>query len=232
MRSLVTNFIRRISRPATARVCPICRWQGRHFAPGGSAGKIRFDCRCPRCGSLERHRLAYFVATTVANLDFASVLHVAPERQLSEWLRTVSHEYLSIDLKSSAMARMDITCLPLPDKSRTLVWVSHVLEHVVDDKKAISEIYRVLAAGGMALVQVPIWRTRTYEDLTINTPSARLEAFFQEDHVRLYGVDIVERFSEAGFLPTVFRAQDFGPELVTRHGLSFASTNEVFLFRK
>ena len=35
--------------------CPICSWSGREFEPGGLAG--RRNRMCPRCGSLERHRM-------------------------------------------------------------------------------------------------------------------------------------------------------------------------------
>jgi len=218
-------------RPAR-RTCPICNWSGRQFAPGGASNKRRFDSRCPRCGSVERQRLAYMVATRCRTLDYSRVLHVAPERELSKWLRSMSQQYLSIDLYSRAMARMDITALDLDDNSQTLVWVSHVLEHVADDRKAIAEIHRVLAPRGVAFIQVPIWRIETFEDFTVSTPEERLSKFFHLTHVRLYGLDITDRFEAAGFSSEIYRAQDFGPEPLLQYGLSFASTNEVFVFQK
>jgi predicted SAM-dependent methyltransferase len=99
---------------------------------------------------------------------------VAPEKELSKWLRSISTEYLSIDISAEAMAKMDITDLELEDNSQTLIWASHVLEHVVDDRKAIAELYRVLAPGGVAFIQVPIWRTQTFEDFNKSTPEERL----------------------------------------------------------
>ena len=214
------------------RECPICGWQGYKFAVGGASNKLRHDCRCPKCNSLERHRLAFMVCEKLNDLDFSTVLHVAPERALSDYLKAKSKNYLSIDLYSEAMAKMDITSLDLPDNSQSLIWISHVLEHVAGDSAAISEMHRVLRPSGAAFVQVPIWRTVTYEDFDIETPSDRLQQFYQPDHVRLYGLDIVDRFKSQGFDARVFRAQDFGPTLLLRHGLSFASTNEVFIFRK
>jgi SAM-dependent methyltransferase len=221
-----------LRKPQTARCCPICNWSGREFDAGGPPTKRRFDCRCPKCGSLERHRLAYLVATTRDNIDYSKVLHVAPELALENWLASKAREYLSIDLANRSMVAMDVTNLELDDNSKTLIWVSHVLEHVVDDKKAISEFWRVLAPDGLALVQVPIWTLRTIEDPSVSTPEKRLKKFYQSDHVRLYGLDITDRFEEAGFSSEIVRAQDFGPELLLKHGLSFASTDEVFLFRK
>jgi len=219
-------------RPQTIRRCPICSWHGRWFLPGGAANKRRFDCRCPNCASVERHRLAFLVAEKCTNLDFSSVIHVAPERELSIWLRSKSNKYLSIDLYSEAMAKMDITDLKLADNSQTLIWASNVLEHVEDDRRAIAEMYRVLVPNGVAYIQVPIWRAKTFEDYTIVSPEKRLEFFYQRDHVRLYGLDIVDRFGEVGFSSTIHRAQDFGPEVLLTNGLSFPSTNEVFVFQK
>lgn len=230
--SLAGRVKRIFSTLQTLRRCPLCGWSGRQFKLGGGRKKLRFDSRCPNCGSMERHRLAYLVAINCNNLDYSKVLHVAPEKELSKWLKSNSEEYLSIDLYSEAMAEMDITNLEIADNSKTLIWASHVLEHVVDDRKAISEMHRVLEPNGIAFVQVPIWPLKTFEDFTIVTPEERLKAFYQEDHVRLYGLDITERFEEAGFSSEIFRAQDFGPEALLEQGLSFASTNEVFVFQK
>jgi ubiquinone/menaquinone biosynthesis C-methylase UbiE len=160
------------------------------------------------------------------------VIHVAPEGELSKWLKSKSIKYLSIDLYNEAMTKMDITALRLEANSQTLIWASHVLEHVEDDRKAISELYRVLKPSGIAYIQVPIWRTKTFEDFSRKTPEERLELFYQRDHVRLYGLDIVDRFEKMGFSSTIHRAQDFGPVVLLTNGLSFPSTNEVFVFQK
>ena len=37
----------------------------------------------------------------------------------------------------------------------------------------------------------------------MDTPEARLQAFGQEDHVRLFGRDIVDRFAASGLVPLV-----------------------------
>jgi SAM-dependent methyltransferase len=220
------------NRFGSGRECPICGWQGYEFDLAGAANKVRFDCLCPSCGSLERHRLAYLVASKLDYLDFSAVLHVAPEEELTRYIKSRSNDYLSVDLFEGAMAKMDITALDLPDESKSLIWVSHVLEHVPDDEAAIAEMYRVLRTGGAAVVQVPIWRETTYEDFNITDPQARIKHFCQIDHVRLYGIDIVQRFEKGGFKVEVHRAQDLGPELMLKHNASFVSTNEVFVLRK
>jgi predicted SAM-dependent methyltransferase len=224
--------LRNLAAAKSVRQCPICDWSGRQFTPSGPPLKRRFDSRCPNCGSMERHRLAYLVAEERVALDCSNVIHVAPEKELSRWLRSKSDNYLSIDLYNEAMARMDLTDLDLEDNSQSLIWASHVLEHIVDDRKAISELYRVLTPRGVAFIQVPIWRMKTLEDLSKCSQQERLESFYQEDHVRLYGLDIMDRFQRIGFSSELHRAQDFGPEVLLRNGLSFASTDEVFVFQK
>ena len=219
--------------PTTKRTCPLCSWSGRQFELGGSYRKPRIDSRCPKCQSMERHRLVYMVATTKVELDYSAVLHVAPEPQLKKFLQSRAKDYLSIDLyESNVMAKMDITALELENDCKTLVWISHVLEHVEQDNMAISEIHRVLRTSGIAVVQIPIWRSETFEDFSITSEEERLHTFYQKDHVRLYGLDIVDRFKRAGFEVSVVRAQDFGPDKLIEHRLSFASTDEVFILRK
>lgn len=203
----------------------------------GAIQKRRFDSRCPRCQALERHRLArrvYLQLQSDGNLPHQHVatLHVAPEPCIQRWLQPDSVDYLSIDLYGPAMASMDLTNLALEDNRFSLLWCSHVLEHIPEDRKAIAEMSRVLAPGGVAIVQVPVWRANTYEDPSIVSDEGRLQAFYQRDHVRLYGLDIQERFCDAGFDVHVIRATDFGPHDLTRFGLSYASTNDVFVCRK
>ena len=87
---------------------------------------------------------------------------------------------------------MDITKIHWPDSSFDIIYCSHVLEHVPDDLKAIGEIFRVLIPGGWALIQVPISKKATLEDPSVTDPGERERLFWQNDHVRLYGLDIKE----------------------------------------
>jgi SAM-dependent methyltransferase len=48
-----------------------------------------------------------------------------------------------------------VTSIPFPDAYFNLVFCTEVLEHVKDDKLAASEISRVLAPGGLALISTP-----------------------------------------------------------------------------
>jgi len=65
----------------------------------------------------------------------------------------------------------------------------------------MSEIFRVLKKDGFAILQVPISSKlkNTYENASIKDPATREEAFGQQDHVRIYGADYVERLKNVGF---------------------------------
>jgi predicted SAM-dependent methyltransferase len=162
-----------------------------------------------------------------------SVLHVAPEACTQSWLQPRATSYVSVDLYNpAAMHQMDLCKLTFDDNTFSSIWCSHVFEHIETDDVAIAELFRVCRPGGTAVVQVPIWRVETYEDFSITAEEDRLREFYQRDHVRLYGLDIVDRFENAGFSGSIVRAQDFGPVMLTSESLSFASTNEVFLFKR
>ncbi|MEM6328870.1 MAG: class I SAM-dependent methyltransferase [Planctomycetota bacterium] len=232
MRKLKKWIAPRLLGLGNSRLCALCGWTGIFFMPDGEADKKRFDARCPTCGAVERHRLAFHVLMNELDLKDPVTLHVAPEKAITPHLKKISKDYLSVDLYSAAMRKMDVTHLELDDNSFTFIWCSHVLEHVPDDAKAISELFRVCAPGGQVLLQVPIWRTATHEDWSITTPEGRVEHFYQTDHVRLYGHDFQDRLEHAGFSVKVYRAHDYGPKTVVHQGMQFLSTNEVFIATK
>ncbi|MBA3370716.1 MAG: methyltransferase domain-containing protein [Thermoleophilaceae bacterium] len=110
-------------------------------------------------------------------------------------------DYLSVDIESSlADEKMDLTQLDLDDQSFDCSYCSHVLEHIQDDRAAMSELYRILRPGGWGLLVVPINQETTYENPTIVDPADRLEHFGQADHVRKYGRDFADRLRLVGFL--------------------------------
>jgi SAM-dependent methyltransferase len=51
----------------------------------------------------------------------------------------------------------DATAMPFPDGAFDRVIAAEVLEHIPDDQRALNEIARVLAPGGIAAVTVPSW---------------------------------------------------------------------------
>jgi len=104
----------------------------------------------------------------------------------------------------------DITHIPFPEASFDWVYCSHVLEHVPEDRRALSELLRVLKPGGQAVILVPLKGESTDEDPTVTDPMRREERFGQFDHVRQYGLDFVDRLQEAGFEVRVLRQETLG----------------------
>ena len=91
--------------------------------------------------------------------------------------------------------------MPFEDNFFDFILCNHVLEHIVDDTKAMKELYRVLKRKGTAILQVPInvGRDRTFEDNNITTKKERIEKFGQYDHVREYGLDYYKKLESIGF---------------------------------
>ena len=186
------------------RHCPICGYNG-DFAPYGVVP--RPDAMCPNCNSLERHRQFKLLFDRVKSLPSdASLLHFAPERAVTQFVRPLCSKYVTADLlRDDVDVKLDIEAIDLADRSFDRVICSHVLEHV-DDVVALAELLRILKPNGVALLMVPIvegWET-SYEDSTVTSERDRLVHFGQQDHVRRYGRDFRDRVRQAGFELTEF----------------------------
>lgn len=216
--------------------CPLCghTWDG--FAPAPN----RPDALCWRCGAHERHRaLGLLLFDRRPDLLEATtgLLHFAPEYCLQGPLRGAAarrgFRYVTGDLDPAGVdLQLDLTALELPDAAFDAVLCSHVLEHIPQDAQAMRELRRVTAPGGWCLVLVPLDldRTHTYEDPAVATPEARVAAFWQHDHVRLYAPDIADRLVAAGFDVAVLRpAELFGDAALRRHGV--LASDWMFLCR-
>jgi SAM-dependent methyltransferase len=139
------------------------------------------------------------------------MLHVAPEPCFeSRFRHLIGNGYLSADLFSETVdVKMDICDIRYPQDTFDIIYCSHVLEHVPDDQKAMSEFQRVLKQEGWAILLVPITAERTAEDPGITDPKERLRLFGKEDHVRCYGPDYVDRLRAASFKVSCVSPVDF-----------------------
>jgi len=217
--------------------CPLCRGRFRKLLASGLdlpvfreqhiiGGGYRRNSLCPRCHASDRERLIflYLKQKTTLFRDPAKVLHVAPERNLQRKLKNCSSiKYVSADLDSPlAQLRMDITHICLGANTFDIVICNHVLEHVPDDGKAMTEIFRVLRPGGWAILQVPISLTLgcTFENSSIRSPEERERLFGQHNHVRIYGQDYERRLQRAGFCVEKYSfVKDFGESKSEFYGL-------------
>ena len=166
---------------------------------------IRTNALCPGTLSLERHRLLWLYLNSNSNIEsqFLNVLHVAPEQVFFRKFKNFKNwTYTTTDLNSPlADIKADLCNLPFKDETYDLILCNHVLEHIIDDIKAMKEIYRVLKKGGKAILQVPLdmEKEKSYEDHTIINPKDRSKHFGQYDHVRIYGMDFFKKLSNIGF---------------------------------
>ena len=176
----------------------------RAFLPYGY-NKIRNNVLSPSTYSLERHRLLWLYLKNETSFFKAKlkVLHFAPESALMNKFKKLKNlSYDTVDLNSPiADIKADICDLPFLDNSYDFILCNHVLEHVIDDDKAMRELHRVLKKNGLGIFQVPIDYNRdtTFEDFSVINKKERNKLFGQYDHVRIYGLDFFDRLQKAGF---------------------------------
>lgn len=213
---------RRARHAGRAVGCPICG--GRYRAWIVADGKW-WNQVCPGCDSLPRQRLIWLwlQRETAFFRERARMLHVAPEAQMQRRFRGMRNlGYTSTDIASPlAGVHADLTAAPWPDASFDVIFCNHVLEHIPDDRTAIAELHRMMAPGGWGLALVPFRMDReTSEDPTITAAQDRLRAFGQEDHVRVYGRDYLERLAGGGFdVEYGIYASALGEGMTGYHGL-------------
>lgn len=197
----------------------------RKFLPYGY-GKQRENALSPGTLSLERHRQMWLYLQN--ETDFFSkkckVLHIAPEQEfLRKFKKMKNLDYISADLYSPIVdVKADILDLPFENESFDIIFCNHVLEHIVDDRKAMSEMFRVMKKGGWGIFQVPMKNSleKTYEDFTITDPKEKQKHFGQYDHVRWYGMDYFERLKSVGFEVDInFYSRTFSSEERKKYGL-------------
>lgn len=192
--------LKMIAFRGTKYYCPLCQANYAKFTPAGTPS--RPNAKCPVCGSLERHRLLWICIDQLQKTEILKtngrLLHIAPERCLAKRLAK-NYEYVSVDMYSSEVdVKVDITALCFSDEYFDSIICNHVLEHIQDDRKALSELFRVLKYGGWGSIQVPIKGEKTQED-PFTTPLERERLYGQRDHVRQYGEDFKLRLQNAGF---------------------------------
>lgn len=176
-------------------------------------GGKREKCICPLCGSNDRERWLHHVLFQEVQMNDreATLLHFAPEKQIEKTLRRNEKlTYITADIEEGRADRVeDITNISFPDESFDFIICNHVLEHIVDEEKAFSELKRCINKSGKVIFSVPIcWEIDTFEDESVITKEDRLREYGQEDHVRLYGKDIKARLEHYGFFIECYRVDD------------------------
>lgn len=212
--------------------CNLCGYQGEHFQLRGHTHPVLYDLEvigsqrravdCPTCKSSDRDRLCFsFLQTEWRAMSNPQILHVAPEKSLSQGIRRLLEEkkkaenwvhfqYQGLDKRTglyrypSWVKQGDILDLPFKDQSLDLVIANHVLEHIRDLPKALQEIKRVLKPGALLIAQVP-WAQKL--EISSLSPSVnRLSRAFwqrknhgQYDHHWLFGQDLIHLMAKENF---------------------------------
>ncbi len=204
-------------------ICPCCGRSYRSLRPLASGPGTCWVCfSYPRTRSFKLLLDKYL--TDKQNVRF---LHVAPEKTLLKWLSSDSRiDYTPCDKRMPGYSypenvlNADITDLPFDDNSFDFLLCSHVLEHIKQDRRAISELFRVLKPGGDGIVQVPIDNSLTTTDEESDsenlTPQERAKRFGQFDHVKRYSRDFLDRLRQAGF---IVQEKDFSLTDTTKYAL-------------
>lgn len=180
---------------------------------------------CPYCYSIarDRHFNAMFEKIHFEENYLkpgTKVLHFAPETGISKIFISNKCDYHPVDIDPThyshipGIVRADICEIPFPDNKFDIIVCIHVLEHIPDDKKALSELYRVLKPGGTALLQTPFSDKleKTFVDPSVKTPEDQIRAYVEEGHVRIYGKDLFELYKSAGFELKFVSSSDFFSE--------------------
>jgi SAM-dependent methyltransferase len=185
---------------------------------------------CPICNESDRNRLyALYIMDRFKQMDQSKeyvFIEFAPSKELSKKIKSYPFiRYRSADLFMKDVDDVvDITnMLIYKDNSVDMFLCSHVLEHVIDDKKAVKELYRILKPGGWGILVSPILLTleRTYEDFSITTEAERWKHFGQNDHVRVYAKhDYVKLLEEPGFKVLQLGEEFFRKEVYEKRGIN------------
>jgi SAM-dependent methyltransferase len=161
--------------------CNICGET--QFGPGpcGRLSEKALPPRCLVCGSLERHRVAR------AAIERFRI----PERFAALRLLRFSVDPIVEDgwFKSAEISiyggsnSLDVQAIDRADESYDVVVCSHVIEHVADDRRAISELVRILSRRGFLVLAYPrTEHSQSTQDWGYPDPARNM-------HYRAYGAD-------------------------------------------
>lgn len=190
-----------LAKPAR---CNICRWTGERFD-----GQAHVESAvCPRCGSIARDRfLAWCFIERDPSPAGARVLETSPRlgdsyrRFMRTWF-----EYRASDFDLNAHIgdiRIDLQQIELPTASVDVVLTPHVLEHVPDTGRALSELFRVIAPSGRMYLQVPLLHGVTQVPIEPEFHADNTPVFFN------FGWDLTDLVRAAGFDVDVLVTDEF-----------------------
>ena len=183
---------------------------------------------CPHCKTNDRNRLYAIYLNkrfqTLTNKEY-TFLDIAPTKGLSEFIKKCKLiRYRSADLFMEGVDdKVDITDMNIyKDNSFDIILCSNVLEHIDNDRKAMSELFRILKPSGFGIVMVPInlCLKEDFENPEYKTEAERWKYYGQNDHVRYYSKDgFVNKLNQTGFKVSQLGIDFFGAEVFEKNGI-------------
>jgi SAM-dependent methyltransferase len=184
--------------------CPICQWSGPAFS-----GTFHSESAvCPQCGAIARDRFLFWcMVARNPSLTGRRLLETSPRlgepyrRAMSRWFDYTCSDY---DLGAHrATVQLDLQNIDRPAASFDVILTPHVLEHVPDTDRALGELHRVLAPGGVVYLQVPVLQG-------VTAPPSTPE--YHGDHTLVFwrfGFDLTARLRQVGFTTTLLCTQQW-----------------------
>jgi len=230
--------------------CPVCGNKVTHFIPLPesyrlNAAKFGYEhfgkgetinvsaYSCPKCGATDRDRLCALWLSLARGPLFSqsktAMVHFAPERELRQFIKlNLNIGYRSCDIERTDVDdRIDMTDMTYSDSVFNFFICSHVLEHVSDDRKALKELFRILAPGAFGILLAPVltYLPNTIEESSELPTAERWKHFGQGDHRRLYTKDdFVARIEDAGFRIYQWNIVNFDRKVFDLCGITNTST--------
>lgn len=188
------------------------------------------DVLCPYCGSLPRHRIICSILQNYVH-RLSEVLLFSPLNSMKIWFNKKEINWISALFNNTADIRIDIQHMPFEDFTFDFISCDHVLEHVVDWKISLSELYRIIKKGGVVEITVPLLPelSTTYESDIVISEEERISKFGQSDHMRIFGDDFINSVEEVGFDVSIFNGNSLNPRIVPLIAPAIYDSNEVFI---
>lgn len=192
---------------------------------------------CPDCGASDRDRLiiSYLIKAGLQEApEGVRVLQIAPAASISSWITKqcpqIMYETTDLYMKGVSYQANLMDMNMVHEETYDLIICSHVLEHVRDDRKALSEMKRILKPDGKVVFLVPVDLNTSDIDEEWGLPEAEnWRRFGQGDHCRMYGKEGLLQRLEEQFYVYSLNKDYFGEDIFNQCALSDTSTLYVLV---
>lgn len=190
---------------------------------------------CPQCGSLPRHRiLSYFILNNLELFNKKQVLGFGLGGAEKKILSNSGIKYFTSDIKSGCDFLYDIQDINCESEKWDIAICNHVLEHVEDYQKAISELYRILKHGGFVIISAPTRHSYadTFDKFKADTELEKVVYYGQIDHLRVFGDNFPTYLKNAGFDVEKIDGNNMPANICPKVGPADYDDNVLYLCRK